>query len=665
MSLFFQYLEGCFLLTPDKNPLLPDDAGAVMTPELMPLVKSPHTLADENYYQASADFYKGFLTDRKLQLVVESRPFGPSTFTEYRFTFEPDTDESRQVYAITGGWLFFIRHGQSYPDLLGSAIPDEDMFLLQVFPSSHKVWRQFYPGLLPVLTKAGYLNIHPLINPELDPNDPATLISQDTTPLISQISKHLTEALFLLQYKKVTGTNYTGTEAWDIAYFRLFLNYPGVAIPLSPDAQIGWVRPDPLHPTTQQRLGLLFEINNAWTAHEAAVKNFFTYRARMPAQEGHSMLSLLTGMPVEAGYIDYLEPREHIGGRTKAGLNTVEITPPAYHVLAIDPDSMPPTLVIQKAPTADIEAAIQAALYADQSDHGTTKFRLRNPLSLPIKLQFAPDVVEVTVDGSPFMPDVAFSDAEKIISFRATPASQASTPLSITTIDPNVVIWTLQLEFLEFTWVPVQFHLLYDDVHTIEQARGKITEQHVREEFKSANYILTRQSNVYLVPVEDALGVNFNPLRAIGNLGETVVWTNAPNTAVYEVNESIESNPAFRSYNVVLAWALTGGSDGDAYGYVVYKNDYPYFSSAFLTYLFKGYTLVHEMLHWFSNQYHGLPIIVQCLNGSEHYNHACENGDTTYYFNLMAPHVAIEGGNFITIRQAKTFNQNISPLLAP
>lgn len=660
MSLFLQLIEGCYQAVPDLHPLLPDDPGATTISELMPLVKSPYKFSDTNYYLDSANFYKSVLQDRNMSLVSEIRNFGTAAFTEYRFTFEPDSEEIRRIYTITSGWLFFIHQGQSSPDLLGEAIPDEDLFVLKRFPSTRTVWKKFYPELVPLLGKTVFLNGHPLENSDLDPSDPS--IDPDSIPLITQIRKFLNEDFFHRQYKAVMGNNYSGTETWEMAYFHLFLNNAGVAIPVAPDAQIGWTRPDPVN-SSSQRLGLLFDIDG-WSGNEQRVKDFFTYRARIPGQEGHSMLSLLTETPVEAGYIDYIAPREYVGGRVKNDLNKVEIDLPAYHALAIDPDSDPPTLVVQKAPSSEINAAIRAALQAEQSDHGETRLRLRNPLELPIKLQFPLGLVDVSTEGNPLTPDDQFSDAEKIISFRATPSSPDHITLSVTTTDLNVVILQLQIKFFEFKWNPVRFHLLYDDVRTLEQVRQEINETQIRNVVKEVNYILTRQANVYLVPVENELGIILEELGLPGDLGQPLEWSDDPFSPVGQVNQLIKTIYENKGCHVVIAWTLNAQNSEDA-GYVVYDKYAPNFAAIFVNYLYINPVVLHELFHWFSILFHGLEKIVGCKEGAEHFNHDCKLGDTTLYFNLMAPDVNSDGGKFISIRQATDFNENIYNVIPP
>lgn len=660
MSLFLQLIEGCYTAVPDHNPLLPADPGGFGNPELMPLVKSPHRFFDTNYYTDSANFYNSVLQDRNMNLVLLLRNFGPAAFTEYRFTFEPDSEEARRVYAITSGWLFFVRQGQTYPDLLGDAIPDEDLFILKRFPSTQTVWKKFLPELIPLLEKTTYLNVHPLEDPNLNPND--TNINPDSIPLITQIRKFLNEDFFRRQYKAVTDSAYSGTETWEMAYFHLFLNNIGVAISVGPDAQIGWTRPDPVGQSSQ-RLGLLFDLGG-WSGNEQRVKNFFTYRARIPVQEGHPMLSLLTGTPVEAGYIDYLDQREHIGGRTKDSLNQVDIELPAYHALAIDPDSDPPTLVVQKAPSPETDASIRAALQTEQSDHGETRLRLRNPLGLPIKFQFPVGLVDVSAEGKPITPDDQFSDPEKIISVRATPTSPVHITLSVTTADPNVVILQLQVKFFDFKWIPVRFHLLYDDVRTLEQVRGQVTETQVRNAVKKANYILTRQANVYLVPVEDEPGISLQGLGLPGNLGDPLEWSDDPFSPAGSVNQTLKVTYDNKGCHVVIAWSLHSPGNED-HGYVVYDRNTLNFATIFLNYLTLSGVLVHELFHWFSLQFHGLSKVEACSGGAEHINHDCKNGDTTSYFNIMAAGQAIEGGNLISSRQALDFNQNIYGVIPP
>ncbi len=630
-----------FLVSDDNRlaypPLRQEASGDRRGYDTMPMVEPDSTANSNNYYSVTSAYYKSKL--EQMQLTVVPRLFGSDTFTEYRFTVS--TDQPQTVYALTSGYLYYLRRGQSYPYLLGSAVPDEDIIVLEPLPSSRSYWRSFHPEFAPFLTKAVYLNL-----------------DLDQASLKTQIETFHDVNFFDDLHKSVTGHTYTGSKSWTDAYYDdLFLEYPEATIIVQGGAVLGTTRADTSNVTAPQRLSLFFDLDG-WAENEEAVKTFFTYRTRLPDHEGHPMISLLTGFPVEATYVDYVFLEgSPFSGRYKLQLQQLPFpfseTPP-YHSIAIDPDQHPAALVIQKLPSSDVNGT------ALPVDYGITGLRLLKPLPTPLTVAGF-DSAHVLVE------QMSLSDTEELISFQATPMSPDELIVTVTTLDPDtgasIDIMRLNLVFLEFKQIPIRFHQLSDNFRT-----ANINDAQLRQVVEIANYILGRQANVYIAPVEEN-GVVLHPLPFEDDLGEVLEAGTVWSYGLDKVHKHITDTPEYGDCNFVFSWELReeGTLLGESFhpkpdlGQLWRVNfvnvaavDPSYEGDLFSV----AETVVHELGHWISLSFIGDARDFFCTGGAEHFAHdTCTNGDHRLCGNLMAPGKSPNRGRLISVEQARIYNR--------
>lgn len=630
---FLQYLQGCGDLS--SPALLPESDIPIL--DVMPLVEPNWFFAD--YYQDTSTHYKNELN---LLNLVRSDPdvhLDGVDFTEYLFTVE--ATDPRDVYALTSGRLYFVQKGRKSPQL-GNVTADEDMLILEPLPVSVDNWRKYHPEKSPVLERVVYRNI-----------------TLDVASLKTQIAQYRSEDYLKVLFLQLKETEYIAPPGWVDAYWDLFLNFPEVALLVQGGIKLATTNLDPTGGT--QLLKMLINING-WSANEEFVKTFFRHHNRLPSLEGHPMLALLTEMPVEAGYIDYMEPldlQKPALGRPKdflAKLPEPFMDTPRYHAIALNPNLEESTLVVQKAPPPSL------IIPEIPADHGITGLLIHKPLPLPIALENfnANDVV---------VNQTSLSVTEELFTFQATPTSPEELPLGISTIDPvtgaSVDLIKIALKFLPFKKLPIQFHQLTDTF--LDGTRlANINSSELSEVIKIANYILGRQTNVYISPLVDAQNLALSPLHFDDDLGMEL---NVNSSIVDSIFYRIWDAPSDVDCHVIFTWNLVRKGDpqkkdGPLRGYcraspLLGSNPVILVSVPFTQFgqpkdlVDIGFVLVHELGHWITLNF----IDEVCARGSEHFAHDdCSNGDTRLYLNVMAEGESANSGKLISAEQAKIYN---------
>lgn len=634
--LFFQYLAGCGNLS--YPYLLPDIPEVGIFLDTMPLVEPNWDFAD--YYHDTSTYYKDNLSLMGLVRPLPNVSLNGVDFTEYRFTI--NKAEPQDIYALSSGYLYFVPRGQR-SHLLGDVVADEDMLVLEPLRASKVIWRWYHPEFSPIIERVVYRNFN-----------------LDSDSLKEQIKSFHSEAFFRDLYRQVTGTEYSGPPEWFEAYWDLFLGPAEVAMLVQGTAVLGRTSPVIADSGVLQQLNMFFNVNG-WSDNEESVKDFFRYRNRLPGLEGHPMIALLTGMPVEAGYVDYIAPldlKQPWKGRLKDYLNRLpepfNETPP-YHTIAIDPDPDPAAIVIQKPPSSDLEISELPA------DHGITGLLVHKSSPLPIIVgDFNPN--EVIVD------QISLSDTEELVTFQATPASPESLPITVTTLDQDtgasIQIMEFQLAFFEFKKLPIRFHQLSDQFSGGTRTVN-ILPSDLPEVIRIANYILGRQANVYLSVIANDQNVTLEPLHFNEDLGFPL---DVNGDSVTTICNQIWATPSTADCHVIFTWDLVKAG-GPLRGQTIRPPSPALKPIILLTVHFPpltmpptkqdftdvGFVLVHELGHWISMRF--LERTRICAGDDKHFDHdACSSGHTTLYLNLMAAGESANSGKQISLEQAKIYN---------
>jgi len=677
MASFMEYLSGCGDLA--VKPLTPNNADKLVSMDYMPMVipfvhpSSVFTGPILDYYGESADYY------RKIRDAMDLQINSLASFTEYRFTIETSQlgVNNFPYYAMTNGYLYYVRSGQSYPNLLGNVVPNQDMLVLVPLDSSITALNLYRPELSALLKKMAYLK--------------SDLESVSlTSNLKGLIRQFLSETFFLAQYRQVLGQDYSGpkpADYWVDQYYDLFFNHPEVPILVQGGSELAIGIPDTSVPEAPQRLGLFFEFKDwsnddqewrevGWAGNEASVKTFFFYRNRMFGLEGHPMISLLTGLPVEAGYVDFISPDplyEPWEGRKKSWLRQLTDAPyyptqPPHHAIAIEAGEHPAYIVIQEPRQSGTPPA------NFPTDHGITKILLQNPfpLILTLSIDFADpsQATDVTITRS------TYSSTQELISFTPNRMGIGEVKLKINATHTD---FQEPFELMEIILLPrrfgvlqVWFHQLIDSTH-----QANTTDQQLRTMIDIVNYYLLRQANVFIEPVK-INGTILHPLDeykddSLGD-GDKIDTENTTDS----IADFIYQNSAtYGKHNVVFTWKFYKPDETDRRRdplgvtatklllknaiYSISLVDVTYRSTASLPgQMIVSGTMMHEMGHMISLLHLGND---SCSDGKEHFNHSCPGSDQQWYNNMMQS--GTEKGGEISRRQADVLNAYVTNLPQP
>jgi hypothetical protein len=617
----------------NSDPNIPaDEPEPPVEIERMPLVLPIESPVSDTYYNESSTHYQSEYNKMALRRPLPEIPLssgqGIYKFTEYAFTI--NSEEAQPVYAMMTGYLFHLRPGDLYGYAFteaGSFIADIEMLVLEAIAGEADSRRDvYYAASIPVLNACIMRNIS---------------VMRET--LIEEIGEN-----YPVNY--ITYKGYESPEAW----YEDWLTDPTMRILVKGGSQIGLTKQDQTSSSSPQRLSLFFEIGG-WANNEAAARNFFSYRGRQEKLEGHPMTALITELPVQAGYIDYIHPsKEPFAGHSKKDLISAEESGADYDAIAVDPEQHPAVLIIQKSVPQNVTVPSSVHL---PLTHGTTKILVRNPLNLPIQIT-GYDPSQVSISPS------SFSTDNVLVEFRATVNSPVrpnnKLDIALSYLDPvsnqSRAILPLTLVFYEFQMIPIKFHKLSDSVQS-----AQITAPQLEQILEQANHLLGRQTNVYINPVKDEDGVILHDLIFTEELENPLERGDLFNYGLDKIYQRLDEGSTGDNCHHVFAWLMKIDDKLINGGYTWKSSDNPanfFIATAQATgdlsdsyYLQRSaITLIHELGHWFVNRYISTFF---CTSGAEHFEHSdCPGGDHQLYENMMTK---MGAGLMITINQAEVY----------
>jgi hypothetical protein len=551
---------------------------------------------------------------------------------------------AKKAYAMASGRVRFLTaaklHGDGWDtNSIVGTIPDAGLGALQLFipESFRKYWNYYYPQMSRFeLTDVFYFNI------ALDTLDGAI------KPLIE---KYVSEKQAL---DELNSSTIVQTGDWVADYFQLFLE-GALFIPVSGgDVIADLADDDRLNPDSRHyRLSVFYLKGPHVYDNVTAIDELFSYRQRLPSINdmatalleskslaGHPLISARTLRPVDTARVDLVD-QDAYGRKMQSNLE-------------LDPDAVPQTLRLQKAPSpSQLQSAQSQGI--DLSGHGTAYFTLYNPDGQTL-------TISDTSNGLAFS-QTAVSAGE----WQALIGVSASGPVP----DPTLVqihrgsdlIQELLAKVFDFRLLPVSFWYL-DPL-----GPGDLDFDAM---FDELNRILGRQANVFVYP---AASIGQDPraqtiqIPGVHNPNQSIAVTDS---FIYDAPGHLENAEATEhDINVILTWKLHQPPNGTveeiklngATTRIGSTDPRPIIFADITTHdaARVAGTIAHEIGHFFAQQFRREAAIsgVDLTEDIEEFHHgvngAIDRGSSSFIYNLMyygRPPVNL----LLTTRQAELIN---------